>query len=623
LREKIELLFKRMYYVSKLPGVSSNVLSEIHNIVSCLEKRLDPGTLTVSVYSRKKGMVNKPANASQIRGKIMSSVTSLSNHYLEILNGFISQRMKSVNSSVLNAFNSIIKPLEKNLISLHEEVFQYQFSGVKNKTNTASYILDMDQTLQNEVLNHIISQPLTVANEMNNVLSQIGAGDVSSSRVDALAFQTPFSDGVVKILNTKFLRDVDKQYLIEKFALEYELNFLKYHLDKQSSKALMILFRENHSKLIKALNLLIGRYSKNNFEYLKKIGPTTEAKIAVLLILFDREKLASIIFSSIVKLLSKTHSEPMVKSALSMEIAEQVLRAFNYIEKNPYPTQLLGVFPEFEDLKALRTMEPIEKAQLGLALVESVLVKLPIISAKTVTVDKKSSTFVEFHPDYISLLSKEGMDPMILPMVCPPLEWGPNGRIGGYLTSAVRFYNNKDLDIIHQNTFNMFDSEPSEIQYTAINHLNKQAFVINKDVLNFVLSEWEKENGLFGVYNKEHPLTGENISPISKKYKEVQTHNSLFWTYRNIINMALIFKDVKFYLPTFMDFRGRIYPYVSYLSYQGNDLARALLNFADSEPITAKGFEYMQLYLASTYGHSSLTFEERLAWFDDNFDKFL
>jgi DNA-directed RNA polymerase len=39
----------------------------------------------------------------------------------------------------------------------------------------------------------------------------------------------------------------------------------------------------------------------------------------------------------------------------------------------------------------------------------------------------------------------------------------------------------------------------------------------------------------------------------------------------------------EFYLLIFFDFRGRLYPLSNYLSYQGNDLARSLILFADGE----------------------------------------
>ena len=621
LRSKLELLFIVLYNVRKLPGINRVTVNEINSVVTQLSSRISPDSVTVSVYKRNKGLVNKSANPSQIRGKIMNKITILINNYKDIIHNKVSQVRREVEITVLNAFNSVVKPVEKNTVNSLKEFFTYD-SAVSSKNRVSSHLSEMDEAFQNRLLDFITSQPLTSSDEILEILSEIDVSSQPSRRVNALAFDTPYCQGVTKILKAKLLRPEDKQYLLEKFALEYELNFFKYNLAEQGSMAKMALFKECHIKLIKAIDLLVDRYTINDYKQLIKLGPSGEAKIALLLILYDKEKLASIIFGSLMKLLSNASSESVVKVDLSMEVAEQVLKGFRYIKKNPFPEELKIGFAEYVDLKFLKSIGPMEKSQLGLALVEFVLEKLPIITFKTITVNKQSETVVEFHPDFEKIISRIGMDPMKLPMVCPPLMWKSDKPAGGYLTSAVRYFNNKDSGFVHQNVFNRFDSEPSQIQYDAINHLNRQAFVINKDVLNFILSEWDKADGLFGEFNKEHSLTSSDLSPLSKAYKIVQAHNSLYWIYRNIINLAIMFEGNKFYLPTFMDFRGRIYPYVSYLSYQGNDLARALLNFADSEPITENGLEYLQLYLASTYGKTSDTFEKRLEWFNENFDNF-
>jgi DNA-directed RNA polymerase len=60
---------------------------------------------------------------------------------------------------------------------------------------------------------------------------------------------------------------------------------------------------------------------------------------------------------------------------------------------------------------------------------------------------------------------------------------------------------------------------------------------------------------------------------------DILSHNSKYWIYSNILNIALLLKDQTIYFPTFLDFRGRVYPTPNYLSYQGNDLARSLLLF--------------------------------------------
>jgi DNA-directed RNA polymerase len=57
------------------------------------------------------------------------------------------------------------------------------------------------------------------------------------------------------------------------------------------------------------------------------------------------------------------------------------------------------------------------------------------------------------------------------------------------------------------------------------------------------------------------------------------SHNSNHYQYNNTLKIATLFVDHKFYLPTFADFRGRIYTYSNYLSYQGTDLARSLIFF--------------------------------------------
>lgn len=77
-----------------------------------------------------------------------------------------------------------------------------------------------------------------------------------------------------------------------------------------------------------------------------------------------------------------------------------------------------------------------------------------------------------------------------------------------------------------------------------------------------------------------------------------------------------------FYLTLFFDWRGRIYTETSYLTYQGNSLAKAMMSFKNggliSEP---EHFEVLLAYGASLYGLSKLSFDERVNWSITNFDK--
>jgi len=66
-----------------------------------------------------------------------------------------------------------------------------------------------------------------------------------------------------------------------------------------------------------------------------------------------------------------------------------------------------------------------------------------------------------------------------------------------------------------------------------------------------------------------------------------------------------LYKDQTIHIPTFADFRGRIYTLSHYLSYQGNDLSRSLLLFANSnKPINKLGLVYLKVYFANLAGLS-------------------
>ena len=143
--------------------------------------------------------------------------------------------------------------------------------------------------------------------------------------------------------------------------------------------------------------------------------------------------------------------------------------------------------------------------------------------------------------------------------------------------------------------------------------------------------------------------------------KEILSHNSKHWVYTNIINIALLMKDQIIYFPTFLDFRGRIYPTPNYFSYQSNDLARSLLLFKDIntninksdnnfynifnyilnqdilsknsdiqsynenkvKDIKVKDLDYFKFYVANTYGKDKLTRKGKLRWFNNNIDAIL
>lgn len=83
--------------------------------------------------------------------------------------------------------------------------------------------------------------------------------------------------------------------------------------------------------------------------------------------------------------------------------------------------------------------------------------------------------------------------------------------------------------------------------------------------------------------------------------------------YRNILNIGLLFRGEIFYLPVFMDFRGRIYPIVNYLTYQGGDVARSLLSFHHTT-FRSTDNKHLLIYLCNVFGLKNKTMEGRIEW---------
>jgi len=80
------------------------------------------------------------------------------------------------------------------------------------------------------------------------------------------------------------------------------------------------------------------------------------------------------------------------------------------------------------------------------------------------------------------------------------------------------------------------------------------------------------------------------------------------------LELGITFKDIPFYLPTFMDFRGRVYSYVHYLSYQGVDVAQSLFEFAEGCILNDTNIDVVYHYFANLAGKKRLTINNKIKW---------
>jgi DNA-directed RNA polymerase len=136
--------------------------------------------------------------------------------------------------------------------------------------------------------------------------------------------------------------------------------------------------------------------------------------------------------------------------------------------------------------------------------------------------------------------------------------------------------------------------------------MNSVAYKINKDVLNFI--------NLYGIdYDliiyKEHPLESKPKNSL-KLWEKIELESELNKRelQENVLGLAKVYSQLhEFYLPTRIDFRGRMYCISEYLNYQANELAKSLLIFSNGEKMyktDTKSINYFKAYGANCFGNS-------------------
>lgn len=248
-----------------------------------------------------------------------------------------------------------------------------------------------------------------------------------------------------------------------------------------------------------------------------------------------------------------------------------------------------------------------------------------------------------------------------LPMVCKPLDWKHisekefffelskpfrlSEMIGGYLSSpTLDIYNSFSsvdnrfslLSSINLNNFNIeLDDDRYKDMCNILNGLQKQGFQINKKILGFIKKNratLEKEGILmpgilahvnlkeaYDLMRKCYYQNKEikNLSSLSVLLKELANRVQKARYEDFIIRLASAYEDYVFYLPAYLDFRGRIYR-SGILHFHERDLARSLIVFAHNHQeesnqstkdivATSAAFKYQKFDL----------YEEALKWYKE------
>jgi len=232
------------------------------------------------------------------------------------------------------------------------------------------------------------------------------------------------------------------------------------------------------------------------------------------------------------------------------------------------------------------------------------------------------------------------------PMVVPPLQWRvqraeqwDKKNRGGFRFALRGKYSlvRKPMFSDERDTAFQRGLECTEMPlvYEALNALQNTAWRINRDVYDLLRDIEQRGGGVAGLplFRPEpepnrppdidtNPVTRKAWAKRAGRIKE-QNHDRKLRAreVQRVLDTAQsVVEEGAIFFPYSVDFRGRIYPIADYLQPQGNDIAKALLTFAQGKPVDDLGAQWLAIHGANCLGEvpegkfSKMTFDKRVSW---------
>lgn len=225
----------------------------------------------------------------------------------------------------------------------------------------------------------------------------------------------------------------------------------------------------------------------------------------------------------------------------------------------------------------------------------------------------------------------EILRPIFLPMVEDPVDWGPEGREGGYLHTSFRSRGLvKTNDRAYVEQLNLLHMPKV---YNALNTLQRTKYKIDLWQVEVMKHFWENGVAAGGLPSIEDaplpnkPVDIETDKEERRKWRkaaarvhfENERQQSKRLQVSKVLYLADRFGKETIAFPHQLDFRGRTYPLPYYLQPQGPDFAKSLLRFANGVPITDdNGVSWLATNVANMWGQTSLSFNDRVKWVEEN-----
>ncbi|KAI6650343.1 DNA-directed RNA polymerase, mitochondrial [Oopsacas minuta] len=212
-----------------------------------------------------------------------------------------------------------------------------------------------------------------------------------------------------------------------------------------------------------------------------------------------------------------------------------------------------------------------------------------------------------------------------LPTLIPPKPWCSirDGGLLGLPTFLVRVTEGGH----HQEIIG--DNGKLRGVFDALNYLGDCPWRINKPILDNVIKIFRAggsdELGVAKIPEKleNSPEWSPKLSPNeyfklkSSHLQEKKANTEAYSLYMDLLyrlSVADTFRDRIFWLPHYLDFRGRAYPMSPTLSHMGDDVQRGIMKFAVGKPLGPKGLDWLKIHLINLTGlYKRTSLQERLS----------
>jgi hypothetical protein len=251
------------------------------------------------------------------------------------------------------------------------------------------------------------------------------------------------------------------------------------------------------SLFTRRIQALLSSKNKDIVSVLRKIRVKDfkidrDTKALFILHLVDLDKLCNSVLLSVFKNVYKdlTVADIYLIEDIAASVSNMLPKRYSRIQ-SPLIRRL---FDEVEYEEIYDNIHPLSKdeiVELGQVLLDICVDSFKDVLVRFEEVDKHIRVkCIKLHADISSKLLSNFINPLSIPMLCKPNIWGFPVRptCGGYITKLY-IKTIKREEIISKDIKRRIHEKGSKLQVNAINYINNQIFVINKDMLNFLIDE--------------------------------------------------------------------------------------------------------------------------------------